>query len=364
MKKNKIISIFMVLIILSGGLSVCLSGCQNEKNTGGTNVTGTSILETSDIMGDTSIAYPITIKDAVGREIAFDRPAERIVSSYYITTSILIAIGAENRIVGIEKKADTRELYRLAAPHMLSLPGVGTAKSISVEETAELIPDVVILPKKLKDSVDAFDALGIKVVVVDPETMDDFRICIDILGKITGSTEKSKRLRSYYDQKISYISGLTKGLNNKPKVYLSAGSGYLSTATSKMYQNDLIEMAGGINSASDLTDMYWAKVSAEQLLAWNPDYILAVSYAEYKISDIYENTSLSGISAIKNHRIFTFPSEIEAWDYPAASSVLGIMWLTQLLHPEIYSREEYIREAKDFYREFFDIDVTEAQLGI
>ncbi len=305
---------------------------------------------------------PITVTDQAGRQITLAKPAEKIVSSYYISTAILIALNCENKLTGIEMKADTRELYRLAAPQLLKLPAVGSGKGINVEETAALAPDLVILPAKLKDSVPSFEALNIPVVVVDPETQENFEACVTMLAKLTGTSARGEELLKYYHEKTQEIIKLTQNLN-RPAVYLSAGSGYLSTCTSKMYQNDLIIIAGGRNVSSELQDGYWAKISPEQLLMWNPEFMFAVSYAEYSLDDIKKDKNIKTVKAIKNDNVSTFPSQIEPWDYPTPSSILGIMWLASRLHPEVYSRETFITEAKEFYLKFFDITVTEEQLG-
>ena len=40
-----------------------------------------------------------------------------------------------------------------------------------------------------------------------------------------------------------------------------------------MYQNSLIENAGGVNTAAKITDAAWTDISYEQLLAWDPEVI-------------------------------------------------------------------------------------------
>ena len=95
----------------------------------------------------------------------------------------------------------------------------------------------------------------------------------------------------------------------------------------------------------------------------NPEYIFTVIDAEYTCDDIYNDEALAEINAVKNKHVYTIPSDIENWDYPTASSVLGAMWMTSILHPEVYPAEQYMAEAKAFYKEFFDIDVTESNLG-
>ncbi len=352
-----------VSILLTGAIAASvLAGCRNpgqpavsiesEESLAGSPQKETSASESS-----------ITVTDQMGREVILDAPAENLVSSYYISTALLIALGCEDNLVGIEMKGDTRELYRLAAPNLLDLPAVGSGKGINVEETAALEPDVVIIPKRLEDSVESFEALGIPVVVVNPETQEEFEACIELLAQITGTEKKGEELLAYYHEKMEFARELTKDAD-KPKVYLSSGSDYLSTCTFHMYQNDLIAMAGGQNVSEELTEGYWTAVSAEQLATWNPEYIFGVSYAEYGLESFTDNEALSQVEAVKSGRVFTFPSPIEAWDYPTPSSVLGVLWLTSILHPDLYSAEEYKKEAEEFYRKFFDIQVSDEALGL
>lgn len=95
---------------------------------------------------------------------------EKIVSGYYITTSLLIALGCTDQVVGIEAKADSRNIYALAAPTMLDLPNVGSAKDFNLEACIALEPDLVILPKKLSEPAETLSSMGIPVLLVYPES--------------------------------------------------------------------------------------------------------------------------------------------------------------------------------------------------
>lgn len=305
----------------------------------------------------------VTVTDQIGRTVTLPRPAQKIASSYYISTALFVALGLEDKLAGIEMKADTRRLYELAAPQLLELPAIGSGKELNIEQIAAVEPDVVVIPKKLQENVEALEALGIPVLVVNPESQEEFLECIRLLGTVTGTGERAEQLANYCETKMQEMAELTKDLEH-PVVYMGSGSSFLSTATGLMYQNALIEMAGGVNAGKDLTDGFWAEISKEQLAEWNPDYIFAVSYASYTLDDIMNDAALSEISAVKKNQVYTFPSQIEAWDYPAPSSVLGVMWLTHVLHPEIYSEEAYLEEAQEFYRTYFDIEVSREDLGL
>ena len=95
-------------------------------------------------------AYPMTVIDQAGREVTIEQKPTRLVSGYYISSSLLIALGLDDDMVGIEAKAGKRAIYRLSAPELIDLPSVGSAKEFDLEGCAALEPDLVILPLKLK----------------------------------------------------------------------------------------------------------------------------------------------------------------------------------------------------------------------
>ena len=105
-------------------------------------------------------AFPVTLTDQAGREVVIEELPEKLVSGYYITTSLLIALEADDRLVGIEAKANKRAIYSLAAPELIDLPNVGTAKEFDLEGCAALEPDLVILPMKLKNAAETLTGLG------------------------------------------------------------------------------------------------------------------------------------------------------------------------------------------------------------
>ena len=76
-----------------------------------------------------AITYPLTVTDMAGREVTLEKEPERIVSGYYISSSACIALGLSDKMVGIEHKSAKRPIYKLAAPALIALPDVGSAKA-------------------------------------------------------------------------------------------------------------------------------------------------------------------------------------------------------------------------------------------
>ena len=299
---------------------------------------------------------PVTLTDAAGRQVTIETEPETLVSGYYITTSMLIALGQQDKLVGIEAKADTRPIYALAAPELLELPSVGTAKEFDLEGCAALEPDLVILPLKLQESAEALEQLCINALVVNPEDMDLLEETLGLLGQATGSSERAHALMDYNAETEAEMAELLADAE-KPSVYLAGNSSYLSTAGSKMYQNTLIELGGGENVAAELEDDYWADISYEQLLAWNPDVIVIAADADYTKEDLLADSQLAGLTAVQNGAVYALPSSFEAWDSPVPSGVLGIRWMASALHGDLYSLEQFRQDAADFYKEFYGVEI-------
>lgn len=308
-------------------------------------------------------AAPITVTDQAGREITLEAPAETIVSCYYLVSASLLTLGQKDKIVGIEQKVDTRELYKLCAPEFLDLPQVGSGKETNIEAIAALEPDLVILSIKQKEAAETLTGLGISTALVEPETYEAFNELLEMLGKLCGCEDAAHDLIAYYDGVVQRVTSLTADVE-RPSVYLSGEATYLRTCAGGMYQREMIEMAGGSSVSAEIEGMTWMDISAEQLAAWNPEVIFAVQYAAYTLDDIRGDAALAGVKAVAENSLYTIPSEIEAWDYPQPSSVLGLLWMAHILHPELVSEEDYINEAEIFYRTYFGLDVTKAQLGI
>lgn len=302
---------------------------------------------------DDTVTYPLTVTDQLGREVTIEKEPESLVSGYYITTSLMIALGLDEKLVGVEAKADTRNIYSLSAPEILDLPSVGTAKQFDLEGCASLNPDLVIVPAKLKDSIPAMEELGLTVLAVKPEDQDLLFDAIDLIDQATNTVSEGEKLKSYITDSLENLNETLKTAEDTPSVYLGGNSALLETAGPAMYQSSLIENAKGANVASEISDSYWAEVSYEQILSWNPDYIVLASDASYTPDSVHSDSALADCTAVKEGHVVQLPSDIEALDSPVPGSFLGSIYLASVLHPDLVSEEDYQKTASDFYETFY-----------
>lgn len=74
-------------------------------------------------------------------------------------------------MVGIEDKSVKRPIYKLAAPALIDLPNVGSAKAFDLEACVNANPDLVILPMKQKDTAQTLSEMGIATLLVLPRQL-------------------------------------------------------------------------------------------------------------------------------------------------------------------------------------------------
>lgn len=312
----------------------------------------------ADDRSEASGYYPITVTDQAGRTVTIEKEPQRLISAYYITSSLMIALDLDERIVGIENEPEKRAIYGLSSPGLLDLPQIGTAKELDIEGCAALEPDLLILPMKLKNTVPALEELGMTVLLVDPEDQERLNEMILLTGKATNQTERAEQLTAFLSEQQNFLADALDGVDT-PDVYLAGNSSMLKTAGDAMYQADMIRLAGGSNAAGEVEDTYWAEIDYEQLLAWDPEYIILASSAKYTVEDVLSDPNLAACTAVQKKNVFQIPCDAESWDSPVPGSVLGAVWLAGVLHPDKVPADQCAEIMDAYYETFYGFTYTQ-----
>ncbi|HPE35891.1 MAG TPA: ABC transporter substrate-binding protein, partial [Spirochaetales bacterium] len=95
----------------------------------------------------------------------------------------------------------------------------------------------------------------------------------------------------------------------------------------------------------------------EQVLAWNPDIVILISYKQNAgtlVPALKGDARFSALSALKAGKVYGFPQDFYSWDQPDTRWGLGLLWLSKVLYP---GRSPGLEpEARRFYRLFYHLD--------
>lgn len=310
----------------------------------------------------------IKVTDAIGREVTLTAPATKVVGTHNPSLNTAVVIGGGGKyIAGFGNKDMARGLYEEVIDGYNDLPQIGKGKDINMETVMELGADLAILPERFASQADQFTEVNVPAVVALPndESFDTVTNSLKIVGKALGEDKRAEEITSFIDDKINNISKKVGAASEKPSILFLGGTSSLTVAPDAMIQTYIIEKAGGTNAVSGLDKKgEFADVSIEQIVGWNPDIIWVPSYAKYKVDDILNDPAWSSIKAVQNKAVYVFPSSLEPWDYPTASSVLGVCWAANNLHGDLYNSDDFMKDVDAFYQMVYGKTFTKEQLGL
>lgn len=76
-----------------------------------------------------------------------------------------------------------------------------------------------------------------------------------------------------------------------------------------------------------------------------------------------QDPQLSQLAAIQNSRVYAMPSSLESWDSPVPSALVGSRWIAAVLHEDLYAFDAFQSDARQFYRDFYQIEASAGLLS-
>ena len=253
--------------------------------------------------------YPLQITDARGIDISIPKQPSRIVSLSPSLTEILFAVGAGDRVKGVTSYCNYPE-----EATMREQVGGFSEKTISIEKIVSLKPDLVFVDNSRHGSItENLERYGIPVVSTNASSIEDIFALINLIGRSTGNSEKSKAILDDMRRRIESVSKAVAdiALEKRPQVFWETWDDPLMTAGPTTFISQLITLAGGRNIFSDVQES-WPTVSHEELLHRNPDVLMSSDTHEDKftIEQMRSRTGWSELNAVKDNRVYLLDGDM------------------------------------------------------
>jgi len=265
---------------------------------------------------------------------SFAAAPQRIVSVSPVVTEILYGVGAFDKVVAVTE-------YCTYPPEAKALPKVGGWATPSVEKVAGFHPDLVafseaqtpFLAKQLQQ-------LGIRVVLAPSQTIQDAFTAIAALGQATGhvrqAAELAARTRTALDTVRMRAARL---LRPTVLIIVDRTPGALRdmyAAQPGSFLAELVEIAGGKVVAAPSGAGY-GKISAENVLAANPDIILDILQSTNAGNAEAAWRELPELNAVRRSAVYTVRDDFVTHDSQRIAQTAVLF--AKLLHSEVPPRE-------------------------
>lgn len=255
------------------------------------------------------------------------------------------------------------------------LPNFGMGDAVNYEAVIAANPTIAINSGKINDAMvsdcDALsESLGIPVVAVDNE-LNNSAEAFRFMGELLGVEDHAEELAQYAEQVFTDINALSDiPEEKKVSVYFGNGEDSLETAPRGSQHAQILDAINAVNVADlELGDGSRVQISAEQLLAWDPDVIVvngepkADKSGSSAAEDILSNPDYASLKAVQDQKVYGTPNVPFSWvDRPAGPNrLIGMRWFSALIYPE-YIKCDINEEIHKFFDLFYHVDLSDEQL--
>ena len=315
------------------------------------------------------------ITDMAGRKVTV--PAAENIESVFSAgpvAAIFLYMVAPDKLLGWNYELNDVEKSIILDKYQ-DLPNFGMGDAVNYEAVIAANPTIAINSGKINDTMvsdcDALsESLGIPVVAVDNE-LNNSAEAFRFMGELLGVEDHAEELAQYAEQVFTDINALSDIPEEKKiSVYFGNGEDSLETAPRGSQHAQILDAINAVNVADlELGDGSRVQISAEQLLAWDPDVIVvngepkADKSGNSAAEDILSNPDYASLKAVQDQKVYGTPNAPFSWvDRPAGPNrLIGMRWFSALIYPE-YIKCDINEEIHKFFDLFYHVDLSDEQL--
>ena len=315
------------------------------------------------------------ITDMAGRKVTVPT-AENIESVFSAgpVAAIFLYMVAPDKLLGWNYELNDVEKSIILDKYQ-DLPNFGMGDAVNYEAVIAANPTIAINSGKINDAMvsdcDALsESLGIPVVAVDNE-LNNSAEAFRFMGELLGVEDHAEELAQYAEQVFTDINVLSDiPEEKKVSVYFGNGEDSLETAPRGSQHAQILDAINAVNVADlEVGDGSRVQISAEQLLAWDPDVIVvngepkADKSGSSAAEDILSNPDYASLKAVQDQKVYGTPNAPFSWvDRPAGPNrLIGMRWFSALIYPE-YIKCDINEEIHKFFDLFYHVDLSDEQL--
>jgi len=255
----------------------------------------------------------------------------RILSLAPNLTEILFAMGLGDSIVG-------RSTCCTWPPEAAAIPAVGDTMHLDLERIIRAEPTLAFMLTRRSETVRRLEGLGIRVVPVQADRMDQLREAIRTMGAETGREGAARALIERMDADLAAVRRRVAGLPRPRTLFafpMTVGSSRIMVAGRGTFVDDLLTAAGAANAYPERAD--WPTVSPAQVVALRPEVVI-INAATQGPADRQSRirrawNELGSVPAVRAGRVHILEAKYLTIPGPRVGQAARV--LAETIHPDL-----------------------------
>ncbi|WP_434057669.1 ABC transporter substrate-binding protein [Acidovorax cavernicola] len=241
------------------------------------------------------VAQAVDVVDERGVTVSLPQPPQRIVSLLPSLTEGVCALGACNRLIGVDR-------YSNSPAQVRALPQLGGGIDPNVEAVVALKPDVVLLAKSSRVT-QRLETLGLKVIVLEPKSHADVRRVLGALDQVLG-THEAPAVWRVIDAAVSAAAQSLPASARGLRVYFEVNTGPYAAGDSSFIGETLARL--GVKNIVPASLGPFPKLNPEFVVRANPDLIMV---SVRSAMGLEQRPGWGSIRAVREGRVCRFDAE-------------------------------------------------------
>jgi iron complex transport system substrate-binding protein len=240
-----------------------------------------------------------TLLDDRGVEHRLPAPPQRIVSLLPSLTETVCALKACKRLVGTDR-------YSNWPASVQALPKLGGLEDTQIERLVALKPDLVLVASSAR-AIDRLEALGLRVVVLEPRTLQDTERVIVQVARALGDAPAGPALWQQLQARVAAAAARVPLTLRGRKVYFEVASAPYAASEASFVGENLARLGMGNIVPAALGP--FPKLNPEFIVRAQPDIVMATASA---LAEMPSRPGWAGLLALRERRSCGFAPQ--PWD--------------------------------------------------
>lgn len=212
-------------------------------------------------------AQSVQITDARGAQVQLAKPPQRIVSLLPSLTESLCALGGCERLVGVDR-------YSNWPAHVKTVPVVGGGLDPNIEAIVALKPDLVLVSMASR-AIARMEALGLKVVALEPRTHEEARTVMQKMGQLLAlpPAQGADRVWAGIEADLNKAAASVPEAMRGQRVYFEASRGPYAAGEKSFIGQTLTRLH--LRNVVDARQGPFPRLNPEYVVKLDPDILMA-----------------------------------------------------------------------------------------
>ncbi len=234
----------------------------------------------------------VQVTDDRGMVVSFPQSPQRIVSLLPSLTETVCELGQCHRLVGVDRYSNHPASVR-------ALPKTGGGIDPNIEAIVALKPDVVLMATSSR-GVQRLEALGLKVLAMEPKSSADAQRVMGKLGQLLEVPDAHRIWRAIDAGVMAAAQSLPPGARSLRVYYEVSAGGY--AAGTQSFIGEMMTRLGVQNIVTpDLGP--FPRINPEYVVRANPDLIMI---GARNVQGMAQRPGWSGMKALREQRVCIF----------------------------------------------------------